>query len=55
MTPLKFIIDPIYGCATSGEVMAYAKNDKAGFETLKQWAREEMANRGMAVEEPVAK
>lgn len=43
------------GVATSAEIMGYAKADKAGFETLKQWAREQAANLGITLEEPTAK
>lgn len=53
MTPLKYITDPSFGCATIAEVMALGKSDPAALATLKAYAKVEMANRGIPVEEPV--
>lgn len=49
MTPLQFITSKEFGCCTTSELMAYAKDNKAGFETLKQWAIEEMGHREIPV------
>jgi hypothetical protein len=49
MTPLQFITSKEFGCCTTSELMAFAKVDKAGFETLKTWAIAEMGNRGIEV------
>ena len=49
MTPLQFITSKEFGCCTTSELMAYAKDNKPGFETLKAWAVAEMNNRGIEV------
>jgi hypothetical protein len=51
MTVAKYLTHPVYGCGTSSEVIRFSQNDKPGFDTLKQWAREEMALKGIEVEE----
>ena len=51
MTVLQFLRDPTFGCATTAEIVAFQKRDNAGFQMLKQWARDEMTNRGIAVTE----
>jgi hypothetical protein len=38
------------GVATSGEIIAYAKSDPAGFATLKKWACEQAANEGITLD-----
>jgi hypothetical protein len=53
MTITKFLTSPEFGCATSGELIRFSQEDKAGFETLKQYAREEMRNRKIEIEELV--
>jgi hypothetical protein len=53
MTVAKFLTHPVYGCGSSSDVIRYSQTDKVGFDTLKTWAREEMKNRGIEVEEIV--
>lgn len=48
MTVLQFITSPIHGCCTTGELMAFSKQDKEGFENLKVWAKAEMEKKGLA-------
>jgi hypothetical protein len=55
MTVAKYLTHPVYGCGTSTDVIRFSQVDKEGFDTLKQWARQEMANRGIEVEEIVKK
>jgi hypothetical protein len=47
----KYLTHPVYGCATSGELIAFSRQDVEGFKTLKLWAKEEMALKGIEVEE----
>jgi len=47
MTTLQFITSPTLGCCNTSELMKFSKEDKAGFDKLKEWAREEMAKRGI--------
>jgi hypothetical protein len=51
MTVAKFLVTS--GCGTSSEVIKYSQTDKPGFDTLKKWAREQMALMGIEVEEVV--
>ena len=55
MTVAKFLTHPVYGCGTSSEVIRLSQQDKPCFDTLKQWAREEMAVRGIEIEELTVK
>lgn len=48
MTPLKYIQEQ--GAATSGELIALARQDKAALETLKRWAIEEATAKGITLE-----
>lgn len=50
MTVLQFLTSSQFGCCTTGELMAYNKMDKEGYTKLRDWAIEEMKNRGMEVE-----
>lgn len=43
------------GVCTSGELMAYAKQDKEGYNTLKRYAVEQAANEGITLSETAAK
>lgn len=47
MTALQFLTHKDYGCCTTGELMNLNKEDKAGFERLKEMAKEEMTARGI--------
>lgn len=47
MTALQFITSPIYGCCTTGELMALSRQNKQDYEDLKKYAVEEMKNRGI--------
>lgn len=49
MTVIAYIKES--GACTTAELMAFAREDKSGFETLKRWAREEMANKGVVIDE----
>ena len=53
MTVAKFLTHPIYGCGSSSDVIRFSQTDKVGFDKLKEYAREEMKNRGIEVEEIV--
>ena len=48
MTPTQYLRES--GVGTSSEIIAMARQDKAGFETLKQWAIEEAAAKGVTLE-----
>jgi hypothetical protein len=50
---LKYIVES--KVATSGELMAFKRDDPQGFDTLILWAREEMTHNGIEVTEPAAK
>ena len=54
MTILQYLTSPSTGCCTTSELMAFSKIDKAGLETLKKYAREEMNNKGIAISEAQA-
>jgi hypothetical protein len=54
MTVTKFLTSPEYGCATSAELIAFSRTDNAGFQTLKQWGKDEMQNRGIEIDAPPA-
>lgn len=51
MTPMKYLTDPQTGCCTTGELIALSKANKSDMETLKRWAIEEMANKGIELTE----
>ena len=51
MTLLQFITGKEFGCCTTAELMAYSKVDKEGYTKLKEYARDEMKNRGIEVTE----
>jgi len=55
MSVTKFLTHPNYGCGTAGEIIKFSQTDKPGFDTLKQWAKEEMKARGIEVEETLPK
>jgi len=55
MSVTKFLTHPVYGCGTAGEIIKFSQTDKPGFDTLKKWAREEMAARGIEVDEQTVK
>lgn len=42
------------GVATSTELIKFAREDKKGFDELKEMAREQAAHNGIVLEEPVA-
>ena len=50
MTLLQFLTSKEFGCCTTGELMAYNKQDKEGYIKLREWAIEEMRNRGLEAE-----
>lgn len=52
MTVVKFLTSPEYGCATSGEIIAFSRTDREGFDTLKGYAAQEMTNRGIEIDVP---
>jgi hypothetical protein len=47
MSLMQFLTSPTYGCCTSGELIAYNKQDKEGYFMLRKWAEDEMKNRGI--------
>jgi hypothetical protein len=49
-TPLQYIRDS--GVASTKEIMELSKSDKDGYNTLIRFAREQMANLGVEIEEP---
>lgn len=51
MSPLKYLTDPINGCCSTSELIQLSRADKQSMETLKQWAIEEMKNKGIEVSE----
>lgn len=51
MTALQYITSKEFGCCTTGELMAAAKNDSTLLETLKGYAVQEMKNRGIVLTE----
>jgi hypothetical protein len=55
MTVTKFLAHPVYGCGTGKEVIQLSQTDKPALDTLKKWAREEMAVLGIEVEEILPK
>jgi hypothetical protein len=54
MTILQYLIHPVHGCCTTGELMSLSKSDRQGYDTLRKWAEEEMKLKGipMDVTEP---
>lgn len=50
MTLLQFLTSKEFGCCSTGELMAYNKQDKEGYAKLREWAIEEMQKRGLPVE-----
>jgi hypothetical protein len=51
MTLLQYITSPATGCCTTGELMAYSKVSKEGYEQLKEYARQEMKNKNIPLTE----
>jgi hypothetical protein len=49
MTTLQYITSAEHGCCNTKELMELAKADKAAVETLKEYARQEMTNKGIAI------
>ena len=49
MTALQFITSKEYGCCTTAELMNLNKDDKAGFNRLKEMAEAEMKAKGIAI------
>lgn len=49
MSLMQFLTHSPYACCTSGELIAYNKQDKEGYMMLRKWAEEEMKNRGIEV------
>lgn len=49
MTTLQFLTSHDYGCCNTRELMELARQDKESVEVLKNWAREEMINKGIAI------
>ena len=47
MTALQFLTDKTHGCCTTSELMNLNKEDKDGFNRLKEWAEKEMVARGI--------
>ena len=52
MTALQYLIHPVHGCASAGEIVALAKVDKAAVDMLKSYARVEMTARDIPIDEP---
>lgn len=52
MTALQYLRDPKSGCCTTAELMALNKADNEGYRTIMRWAKEEMINKGIPVDEP---
>jgi len=50
MTVVAFLTSPMFGCGTTKELLALSKMYKDDVETLKVWAKEEMANRGIQIQ-----
>lgn len=51
MTILQYLTSPQYGCCKTNELIELSKADKQALDTLKQYARDEMAARGIEVTE----
>ena len=51
MTALQYLVSKEFGCCTTGELMALSKADKAEMAKLKEYAVQEMKNRGIPVSE----
>jgi len=51
MTVTKFLTCPEYGCAKPQELIAFSRENPGGLAKLKEYAKEEMAARGIEVEE----
>jgi len=47
MSTLQYITSPVYGCCTTGELMALSKVDKEAMMKLKEYAAEEMQRKGI--------
>lgn len=50
MTALKYLLST--GVATTTEIMALNREDKAGYQLLMKWAKEQAKNQGVEIEEP---
>ena len=51
MTPIQFLTSKEHGCCTTGELLQMSKVDKPGVDTLKEWAKAEMKNKGIELTE----
>lgn len=51
MSPLKYLTDPVNGCCNTSELIKLSREDKTSMETLKNWAIEEMKNKGIEITE----
>jgi hypothetical protein len=51
MTILQFLIHPVHGCCSTGELMALSKSDRAGYDLLRKWAEEEMKLKNIPLDE----
>ena len=49
MTALKYLIESKVG--TSSEIIAFKLQDPKGFETLREWAKNEMLHNGIEITE----
>lgn len=47
MTVLQYLTNKETGCCTTSELMELSRSDKPSVETLKKWAREECAHKGI--------
>jgi len=54
MTIVQYLTKSEAACCTSSELVRFSQSDKKGFEQLKEMAREEMTNRGIAIDVVVA-
>ena len=52
MSVLQYLTHPVHGCCTTGELMQLSKVDKAAYTKLRDWAMEEMKNKGIEIEAP---
>lgn len=51
MTVLKYITSVDNGCCTVAELLGLGRVDKAAVDKLKEYAREEMKNKGIEITE----
>ena len=52
MTVTKFLTSPEYGCAKPQELIAFSRENPGELLKLKEYAAQEMKNRGIEIDEP---